>query len=239
MTDSLRRLDPGDDLLASSRLPGWSRAHTLVDIARNADGLRNLLLAARTGLEIKMYTSPLARRADIEAGATRPGEVILADVLESAHRFLVEAQAMPEASWSTVVAFTSGGINPPMIPASRLPEMRLEEVEVHHVDLAIGYEFSNTPDTVADRLITNFARRRISQGVAFGLELEDPDQAIELEAPLDDQPFAAQGQRCSLGWPVGRRPDLGRAQWIAPGAATIRVLLTLRAACYPNRLHSS
>ncbi|MGD9796034.1 MAG: maleylpyruvate isomerase N-terminal domain-containing protein, partial [Acidimicrobiia bacterium] len=32
-----------------SALPDWSRAHVLVHLARHADGLRNLLLWARTG----------------------------------------------------------------------------------------------------------------------------------------------------------------------------------------------
>ena len=32
-----------------SRLPGWSRGHVLTHIARNADGLANLLRWARTG----------------------------------------------------------------------------------------------------------------------------------------------------------------------------------------------
>ena len=35
-----------------SPLPGWSRGHVLSHIARNADGLRNLLIWARTGIEL-------------------------------------------------------------------------------------------------------------------------------------------------------------------------------------------
>ena len=35
-----------------SRLPGWSRGHVLTHLARNADGLRNLLIWARTGIEL-------------------------------------------------------------------------------------------------------------------------------------------------------------------------------------------
>jgi maleylpyruvate isomerase len=63
-----------------SLLPGWSRGHVLTHIARNADGLRNLLIWARTGAETPMYASAESRSADIEAGAGRPAAELAADV---------------------------------------------------------------------------------------------------------------------------------------------------------------
>ena len=54
-----------------SLLPGWTRGHVLSHIARNADGLINLLRWAHTGTQIPMYASQQARDADIEAGAGR------------------------------------------------------------------------------------------------------------------------------------------------------------------------
>jgi maleylpyruvate isomerase len=44
-----------------SLLPGWTRGHVLSHIARNADGLGNLLRWARTGTEIPMYGSAEAQ----------------------------------------------------------------------------------------------------------------------------------------------------------------------------------
>src|SRR6266567_8535421 len=44
-----------------SLLPGWSRGHVLVHLARNADGLRNLLIWARTGVVTPQYPSQQAR----------------------------------------------------------------------------------------------------------------------------------------------------------------------------------
>src|ERR1700722_17571892 len=46
---SLRETALDEALRHPSRLPEWSRAHVLVHISRNAAGLQNLLLAARTG----------------------------------------------------------------------------------------------------------------------------------------------------------------------------------------------
>ena len=45
-----------------SLLPGWTRGHVLTHIARNADGLGNLLRWARTGITTPMYASREARR---------------------------------------------------------------------------------------------------------------------------------------------------------------------------------
>ena len=56
-----------------SLLPGWTRGHVLTHLARNADGLANLLRWAGTGIETPVYASAQARAADIAAGAGRPG----------------------------------------------------------------------------------------------------------------------------------------------------------------------
>src|SRR4029077_20917204 len=56
-----------------SLLPGWTRGHVLTHIARNADGLGNLLRWARTGITTPMYASREARRAGIGAGGRRFG----------------------------------------------------------------------------------------------------------------------------------------------------------------------
>jgi len=70
-----------------SLLPGWSRGHVLTHIARNADGLANLLRWAGTGRETPMYASAASRSADIEAGAGRPAAELTADVAGTAAAF--------------------------------------------------------------------------------------------------------------------------------------------------------
>ncbi len=147
------------DLSAASALPGWSRAHVLAHIAGNANGLRSLLLAARSGEALRMYANPNARVADIEAGAARPHDVILADVVESARRFRAEVRAMPEPAWANTVIFSSGQPNARSFPAERLLYLRLAEVEVHHVDLAMGYGFTDTPTELSEWLLRDFSHR--------------------------------------------------------------------------------
>ena len=80
-----------DDLRQPSRCDGWTRGHVLAHIARNADGLSNLLNTAATGEVTPMYESDAQRNADIEAGSSRPVAEHLADLRGLAGRF---AQAL-------------------------------------------------------------------------------------------------------------------------------------------------
>src|SRR5919106_3424262 len=86
----------GDDAFAApSALPGWSRAHVLTHVARNADALINLLTWARTGVRTPAYASREQRDADIEAGARRTPAEIRADVVESSDRLGRGVREMP------------------------------------------------------------------------------------------------------------------------------------------------
>jgi maleylpyruvate isomerase len=197
---TIRSLD-ATALQQPSQLPGWSRAHVLVHIANNAEGLQHLLLAARTGAELRMYSSPTTRAADIAVGVERPADVIIADVIENSNRFLVEARAMPQRAWSNSVAFTSGAPNPPTMSGSRVAELRLEEVEVHHVDLDLGYGFAATPADLSERLIRNFAARRAAQGVPINFEL---DHGLHIECDAADAPTVSGHSADVLAWLAGR-----------------------------------
>lgn len=132
-----------------SSLPGWSRGHVLTHLARNADGLRNLLIWARTGVVTPQYPSGQARNEAIEAGAGRPAAELLADLRDSAAAFAAEAAGMPPGSWRVSVHGVRGRGHPAWYTLWR----RLSEVEIHHVDLAAGYQPGDWPGWfVTDRL---------------------------------------------------------------------------------------
>jgi maleylpyruvate isomerase len=132
-----------------SPLPGWSRGHVLTHIARNADGLRNLLIWARTGVPTPQYPSQQARDAEIEAGADRDAAALLADLTESAAAFAAERDSLSADNWAATVQ----GMRGPAHPAWFTLERRLSEVEIHHVDLDAGYRPADWPaDFVADSL---------------------------------------------------------------------------------------
>jgi maleylpyruvate isomerase len=118
-----------------SRLPGWTRGHVLNHIARNADGLVNLLRWAASGTRTPMYASARAREAGIESGAGRPLAALAADVRDSAARFAGEAAKLSDGAWTVRVEGLKGG----PFPARGILTRRICEVEIHHVDLGAGY----------------------------------------------------------------------------------------------------
>lgn len=128
-----------------SRLPGWSRAHVVTHLARNADSHAFLIEGAALGEVRHQYPSPEARAADIEAGAGQPPRW-LRDDLERACAGLEKAwDDLPDDRWDEKVVVTSGGR-----PAGELVFRRLREVEVHHVDLDTGYSSTDWPDSYVE-----------------------------------------------------------------------------------------
>jgi maleylpyruvate isomerase len=192
-----------------SLLPGWTRGHVLSHIARNADGLGNLLRWARTGTQTPMYASADSRSADIEAGAGRPAADLAADVRESAAGFAAEAAGVPDDAWAVQVSMLKG----PPFPALGVLDRRLSEVEIHHVDLAAGYTPDDWPeDFVSDalpRVAGSFAGRADAPRCRFGGEETKNLDRIAWEQ-AGPPPVIIHGQPAVLlAWLLGR-DDGGR-----------------------------
>ncbi|MFD3534221.1 maleylpyruvate isomerase family mycothiol-dependent enzyme [Streptomyces sp. NPDC058664] len=130
-----------------SRLPGWTRGHVLAHIARNADALVNVLQGR------PMYADAATRDADIERDAGRPLDVHLADLRETAARF--QTVGAEPADWSRTVELRNGVTD----SASRIPFRRWVEVDLHHVDLGVGYELEDLPEEFVTREIEFLAER--------------------------------------------------------------------------------
>lgn len=148
----LETLTPLTDtaVLRPSLLPGWTVGHVLSHLARNADALVNLCDWALTGVRKPMYASAEAREADIEAGAARPVAVLVEDLKASQARLLERFEDLPAEAWQTEVGWPSGVTR----PADQIVVARLNEVEVHHVDLGLGYTFDDIPAELRGVLLT-------------------------------------------------------------------------------------
>ncbi|AWZ07933.1 MULTISPECIES: maleylpyruvate isomerase family mycothiol-dependent enzyme [unclassified Streptomyces] len=134
-------------LAEESHLPGWTRGHILAHLARNADALVNVFEGR------PMYESAESREADIERDFGRPLLEQLEDVRNSAAAW--EAVAELPQDWTRTVELRNGVTD----TAARVPFRRLIEVELHHVDLNIGYELHDLPDEFAEREIAFLADR--------------------------------------------------------------------------------
>ncbi|MFE7270692.1 maleylpyruvate isomerase family mycothiol-dependent enzyme [Streptomyces sp. NPDC057623] len=177
-----------------SRLPGWSRGHVLAHLARNADALVNVLQGR------PMYVSSTARDADIERDAPRSLDVQLLDVRESSAR-LQETGATP-ADWSRTVELCNGVTD----AAARVPFRRWVEVELHHVDLGIGYELEDVPTEFAEREIDFLAERFTGHPDVPPTRLTDSTRAWSTGREAGAPEITVRGPAADLlGWLAGRR----------------------------------
>lgn len=185
---------------APSLLPGWTRGHVLTHLARNADGLVNLLTWARTGVVTPQYESPERREADIREGAGRPHAEQLADLREASARFAAAVEEMPPDAW-TVTLDVPGGPQ----PAARVVWRRLREVEVHHVDLDAGYATANWPEAFSHRLLHEVVAGLRDRSDAPALVLRPDGLGHGLWVGNTDSASTVAGPAHALaGWLTGR-----------------------------------
>ncbi|WP_137233812.1 maleylpyruvate isomerase family mycothiol-dependent enzyme [Streptomyces sp. BPSDS2] len=204
LLDAVGKLDNAS-VAGASRLPGWSRGHVLAHLSRNADALGNVLRG------LPMYASSETRDADIADGAPRPADEQLADLRESADGFL--AVAAEPADWSRTVTLRNGVTD----SAARVPFRRLIEVEIHHVDLGIGYELEDLPAEFVSREIAFLTDRFSGNQDVPATALTDQDgRTWSTGGGPPSALVTVQGTAVELmGWLCGRRD--GSALTVAGG----------------------
>jgi maleylpyruvate isomerase len=156
-----------DDARQPSLLPDWTRGHVLTHVARNADAMVRLCTWATTGVVTPAYPSREERNSDIEAGAGRPAAELRDDLRASHDRFMTGAETLAAADSLTPVRF---GADKNDTPGEQIPQLRLGEVEVHHVDLGLDYTPAHWSEEFVDRLLTRVCadfERRYAPGVCL------------------------------------------------------------------------
>ena len=169
------------DLVAPSLLPGWTRAHVLAHVARNADAMRNLLAGARSGQNRPAYASAEARDADIETGARMNAKDLANDLAEAAMAFRTVARQLPDDAWRFPVRMLDSG----PFPAADLLTRRLVEVELHHCDLGAGYGPADWPAAFAEMELAEPMRSQREDR----LEYPQPSEAQKLRPPRPPAPY--------------------------------------------------
>lgn len=151
-TRLLHRLEGLTDDVARhpSPLPDWTVGHVLSHLARNADSVVRRFEGAARGEVVDQYPGGAAEReAEIEAGAHASASELVADVRASGHAVEQVAASLPDDAWERLSRSVSGNL----VPIKSVLVDRIREVEVHHVDLGLGYQPSDWPaDFVQDVL---------------------------------------------------------------------------------------
>ena len=134
-----------------SLLPGWSRAHVVAHLSRNADAFTRVLGQVAAGQPASMYVSADARDAEIEDTVAR---LDLAGLVEDA---LASTARLTEALWSCEAApdapYTRVPGDAGTWPVHTIGPRRRAEVAIHHADLDLGYLPSEWPTDFSAALV--------------------------------------------------------------------------------------
>lgn len=192
------------DVRAASLLPGWSRAHVLTHLARNADGQRRMLAGALRDEVVAQYAEGDEGRArDIETGADRSRAAVVEDLIWSHAAMIgVWAQLGP-AQWERATAARVG-----QRPAWRSVWARWREVEIHHIDLRVGYGPSQWPEGFVSRALPRVLADRTAVLRAAGIAVEGATPSPSRRPTATDAPAVTLRGSASwlLAWLIGRHP---------------------------------
>jgi maleylpyruvate isomerase len=190
-----------DAMQGRSLLPGWTRAHVVTHLSRNADAFCNLLHWAESGEPHYMYDSLEQRDADIEQGAHRPSHELRADASASAGRLLQALNELDVRHEDVEVARAPGGET---FPARMVATLRWVEVEIHHADLDAGYSHADWPPAFCDLVLDRVVQDR-ADGPAMVLRSTDTGGLWKYGVP--GQGPHIEGRACDLAWWVLGRGD--------------------------------
>ncbi|WP_405720568.1 maleylpyruvate isomerase family mycothiol-dependent enzyme [Streptomyces sp. NBC_01537] len=185
-----------------SALPGWTRAHVIGHVARNAEALGRLAAWARTGVETPMYADQAQRAAEIETSAALPPATLREDLRSTAADLENALDALDAGTWQAEVRSALGRA----IPAAEIPWMRVREVWLHAVDLAAGATVADLPPDVIDTLLDDVCGMLSTrpQCPAVRLAPLDRDRTWRL-GPEDEEPAVIDWTAARLlSWVTGR-----------------------------------
>jgi maleylpyruvate isomerase len=199
-----------DEVRAPSVLPGWTRAHVITHVARNADALRNVLHGAQIGEVRPQYVSQAERDAAIEEGATGSAAELLEDLVAACGRWEHAANEVHANRLDALGARLPEG---PTYPVRKVGWFRRTEVEVHHADLAAGYSAADWPADFVGALMARRRKELHLDGVRLRWTATDTGESW---AAGDDGPEVTGAAADLLWWLLGRGSGEGLASSEGP-----------------------
>ncbi len=134
-----------------SSLPGWSRAELVTHLARNADANRPMAEGAIRGELVPQYAGGSEQRdEEIRRGRGRTAREAITDLVQTQQALVATWSRMPEEAWDRPTLALAG-----TRPAWRGVWARWREIEIHHVDLDLGYEPEDWPRCFVERALAS------------------------------------------------------------------------------------
>lgn len=128
------------DFRAPSALPRWSRGHVVTHLADKAKALAWLLGGPAVGEVRRQFPEGHDHDLAAETGAARPAAELRTDLARSLDLAEVACDALDDGLWDR-----QGIVTPSLRPMDEIVRRHLRDVEVHHLDLDIGYRPADWP----------------------------------------------------------------------------------------------
>jgi len=190
-----------DGIRHPSLCEGWSRAHVISHVSRNARAMLNLV-ATVEGDPTPMYPSREERDADIERGAASSYDDLLTELRDTSQQIVDALAAMPEAALTQTAQAGNDPAAMTRLAGADLPGHRLREVVWHHVDLDAGHTFADAPPQAV--------RRWFDEAVA---DLRADARCPSMTLRTDERDVVAVGD----GRPTVSGPRAGLLLWLLRG----------------------
>ena len=190
-----------EEVAADSLLPDWSRGHVISHLANNARGLSNLIEWALTGIQKDMYVSVEQRAIDIEEGAKRPGQEIIADFLEQTKVLAAHLDRLMTGPILSEEIVLGNGSH---VHPHEITTLRERELLVHLVDLGLDYKANDWTLDWSIKTLKSVSAGKRKESIKFRLLIAgDHTWTMDQNGMTDifgtPQSLAA--------WLMGREPD--------------------------------
>jgi maleylpyruvate isomerase len=192
-------------LAAPSALPGWTRAHVVAHLSRNADAFTRVLARAAAGEPASMYDSPESRDDDIATTVCAHDARGLVEDAQASSRRLEDAAASydgpPDATYTRLPGEEAA------LPVGTVVPRRRIELEVHHADLLLDYRPAEWPEDFSRDLVGHRMDELGLDGPSMVLSSTDVDGLWKLGSGPGPQITGTVGDLA--WWLVGRGGGTG------------------------------
>ncbi|MGL5406102.1 MAG: maleylpyruvate isomerase family mycothiol-dependent enzyme [Propionibacteriaceae bacterium] len=178
-------------------LPGWTRAHVATHLASNADSLSQLIDQICDGIPNPCYQ--LASLDDLERGSERQALELQIALDTATNNLSKNSLRLDNAQSQVLVTLPDGN----RIKTKDLPLAHLFEVEIHHVDLNIGYTIDDIPNQVAYWILLWASQKLANDYPELSVQLA-PMGAPQIELGKFPHESLAGSPQALLGWATGR-----------------------------------
>ncbi len=194
-------------------LADWNTAQLIAHVNSNARALVNLATWARTGVESPMYQNNDQRARDIDEGAKQSLQFLIEDFGSASQEFSSAIKSLTPEQLDFKVKSARGRD----IPASEAVWIRIREVWIHAVDLAVGITFSRFSEPLLSALLDDVVASLGAREGTPGLQLIAVDTTKSWSTARGEKGARVAGDESELlAWLVGRSKGEGLS-FDAPG----------------------